>query len=146
MYRVITGLLVLFLSASLAWAASSVTQEHYSAGALNVVEIHWTADATSAEVSDTVISWPINGMIYMAETSPAAVSPTALYDITVLNWAGLDVFGGNLTNRLATESQVAYVATPEAGYFNHGPLIFYVDNNSATSAESYFRLYYRSLE
>lgn len=75
------------------------------------ITITWTADdgTPDAAVSSITIdpaTYGIRGWYwYQTETDPGATAPTAAYDIAVTDASGVDVSGGLLANRSATDSE-----------------------------------------
>ncbi len=76
-----------------------------------VLTITWTADDGSPDAAVTSASldpgtYGIKGWYwYQTETDPGSTAPTAAYDIAVTDEAGVDVSGGLLANRSATDSE-----------------------------------------
>ena len=106
---------MLLLGASLANAqtvtidATEITDQR-----VVVVTIEWTADgagvvpSTSFNTTIPDLTTILEGRhCYYAETQPGVTPPTALYDITIADAWGLDVFGGRLADRSATVAEDA---------------------------------------
>jgi len=119
----------------------------------NIYEItwSWTAGALGAVTSET---WPIDGLVILAESNPGSVSPTANYEIFVADEDGADVFGdtgtaaspgsdGSLANRSQTVSQRAMplVNNVYSATIVGGSVTFYIINNSTVGATGTLKIY-----
>jgi len=107
------------------------------------VTIAWTGDASDGSIPDTafssVIMRDIRGLYAgCAETVPGSTSPTSLYDITIVDEYGLDIFGGALGDRSATATEQTYPKIVSSGIYGNRPinsvLTFKLENNSVASA------------
>lgn len=74
----------------------------------------------------------------------AGTAPTALYDIEILDEYDIDVFGGNLNNRSATESeqQVSKVGDGLSSRLVAGTWTFKLSGNSVNDANGKVVLYF----
>ena len=144
MKRIYTAVAVVLILASIALAASSVTQTYDSVSAdLSVLEYSWTAD-TDGSISNAVSTRYIEGYIVLVETDPGATAPTAAYDIELLSNDGSDLMGGQLADRSATDAE-AEVA--KIGGDVYGPrlvnsnITLSITNNSVNSATGIVRIF-----
>ena len=114
-----------------------------------VLVIDWTADSVDATVPSTATGTAYTDQIkgakvLMALTDPGATAPTDLYDITITDAYGVDVFGGELGNRSTSSSEQAL---PKIGS-GYGPrpvegaLTFNLTNNSVNSATGQVRVFF----
>lgn len=106
----------------------------------------WTADAANGSVPATA-GPEIEGLVFMAVTDPGSTAPTALYDITLTDSDGCDVFGGELSDRSATAIEQA---TPKVGNsyqerYVKGAMTLNITNNSVNSATGTVKVYVHSL-
>lgn len=115
-------------------------------------EIAWTADSTDGTVASTDIVSAAEYLSYLAGrncilavTNPGVIAPTSLYDISINDEYGADVFGLELNNRSATASEQA---TPKIGS-DYAPRVctgiwtFALANNAVLSAAGSCYLYFR---
>ena len=111
-------------------------------GRMAVVTWVWVADDTNATVPDSALSTTHAALLKyyfadMGETIPGAVTaPTALYDVTLDDTNGMDVFGGKLTNRSDTAKEQVLPAIGGAlgSRAVHTGLTLKIANNSVNSA------------
>ena len=85
----------------------TVTQSKKEREGVIEITLDWTADASAATVPDTLIKWPIAGILCYVTTNPGTVAPQDNYDIVVEDKDGVDVMGGELDNRDTAKSEVA---------------------------------------
>ena len=74
--------------------------------------IEWTGAAsggavTAVDFSNAITKDILGRCCSLAVTDPGSIAPTAAYDIEILDEYGVDVFGGNLNNRDAANSEQA---------------------------------------
>lgn len=105
-----------------------------------------TGDAADGSFPDTVLP-PIDGKLLHIETNPGATSPTANYDITIVDQNGIDVLQGVGANRHTTSSERANIVY--SGGLDHpyvtidDVLTLNIDNNSVNSAGIVIELVYQ---
>lgn len=125
--------------------ASTVWTKPYPPGGEGKIEEHlwtWTADdatgAITAEPSEEVIT----GWVMQAEVDPGSTAPTALYDITITNSGGADIFGTELNELSATEYEffVPYVNGTNREVWVNSILTFNATGNSVNSATGTLKL------
>lgn len=115
--------ITLFVSAVMARlvtaADTSTITTTLGTGGVYIQRIAWTADS-SGDKEDVETS--IHGNVLMVVTDPGTTAPADNYDITISDSDGVDIMGGELTNRdTATSEQVvpkigsAYGARPVQG-------------------------------
>jgi len=113
------------------------------------VSIDWVADASDGSVPQT--DFDSTDMIdilgrycIMATTNPGSTAPTNLYDIEILDEDGIDVFGANLKNRSASDSEqvVPKIGMAYGGRVCTGTWTFKLTNNSVNSATGNCTLYF----
>jgi len=128
---------------SVGYGAESCTQTLHGGGDYHVLQMVWVTDG-SGNFTATATGASIDGMVILAETIPSAtVAPTNLYDITLVNSSGIDVFGGALTNRSATVAEQT-MPLQNANYTGvpvMGPLTFDV-TNAGNSKSGTLRIHY----
>jgi len=134
----VSVLLVLFGGSAL--AASSCTAKAYEAGGDIVVELAWTAH-TDGSFTDYAIPANILTMIrgkraHLGITDPGGTAPTTLYDITIDDALGADIFGGALGDRSATATEQT---TPLVNGISRTRLVYTsltltISNNSVNAA------------
>jgi len=100
-----------------------------------------TADASGATFFTKATSEPIDGYVYEVIVNPggtdaSGVTPTALYDITLTDSDGIDIMGGQLANRSATESESAVPKNDGVRCDRkvNGVLTINITNNNVNSA------------
>ena len=111
-------------------------------GRMAVVTWVWVADDTNATVPDSALSTTHAALLKyffadMGETIPGAVTaPTALYDATLEDANGMDVFGGKLTNRSdpAKEQVLPAIGGALGSRAIHTGLTLKIANNSVNDA------------
>lgn len=126
-------------------AGSAVTQDREERDGIVDITLNWTADDTNGSVPETVIDWPIDGILSYVTTNPGATAPTALYDIVLEDKDGVDVMGGALGDRAAAVSEVAFPKEPGTAVNMNGvpvlgQLTFKLTNNLVNSAVGSARL------
>ncbi|HUV77068.1 MAG TPA: hypothetical protein VMW06_03315 [Desulfobacterales bacterium] len=126
-------------------AGSEVTQDREERDGIVDITLNWTADDTDGSVPETVIDWPIDGILSYVTTNPGATAPTDLYDIVLEDKDGVDVMGGALGDRATAVSEVAYPKEPTpavnlSGVPVLGQLTFKLTNNAVNSAVGSARL------
>lgn len=115
------------------------------------VKIDWTAAADGALTPAAIVttgqynSYLAGRECLMAVTAPGVTNPTAAYDITILDEYGVDVFGGELTNRSASanEQAIPIFGTHKTSRICAGPWSFNLSGNSVPSALGSCILYFR---
>ena len=122
--------------------ASTVVTTLWESAGTAAFYIAWTGDDGNGNVDDGTIPVGQGWYVVLGATVPGAVTvPTNLYDITVEDEYGVDVFGGSLANRSSTASQQEPPQNSgETGQFSRmvsGPLTFKIADasqavNSAT--------------
>jgi len=145
---------------------SSTAQARHVLGALHVIEMVWTTDNAGGDYTATATTWAVDGLVVMAETDPApyytrtytsstglftnatassaTYSPTTLYDITLTNFSGADVFGTALNNRSNTTTELTKPLI-NGQYDNvpvFGGLTLNITNNSIGDATGVIRIYF----
>ena len=94
-----------------------------------LLTIDWLSDGSGDDSTSTAdftyMGRPITQYIQgrglnIGQTIPGAVTPTALYDITVLDDNSQDLFGANLTDRSATVTESSY--TYDTAVFGSRPI------------------------
>ncbi|HUV78534.1 MAG TPA: hypothetical protein VMW06_10830 [Desulfobacterales bacterium] len=126
-------------------AGSVVTQEREEREGIVEITLDWTADDTDGGVPETIINWPIAGILSYVTTNPGAPAPQDLYDITLKDEDGVDVMGGALDDRKTATSEVAFPKEPGAtvnlnGVAVSGILTFGLTGNNVNSAVGRVRL------
>lgn len=114
-------------------------------------KIEWTADAADGSVPNTALIEPdgggsnINAFVVLAVTDPGTPAPTASYDVTLEDAAGVDIMGGALTDRSATLSEQAMplISGSPVPRLVKGPLTFKLANNSVNSAQGVCYVYFQ---
>jgi hypothetical protein len=118
---------------------------------LEVIRYSATATADSADGSYPTKSLDVNGAnpvkgyhLFMVVTDPGATAPTDNYDITVVDEFGVDVMGGELTNRdtANTEQAVPLVGGAYGSRFVENDLTVTPTGNSENSATFTIYLYF----
>lgn len=96
----------------------------------------WVADDANGSVPNAQTSEVVTGYVMLGVTNPGATAPTDNYDITVLDEDGVDVFGGELTNRDTANSEQAtpLVGSAYGPRFVNSKLTMALANNSVNSA------------
>jgi hypothetical protein len=113
---------------------------------LSILEFDWIADSGDGSfVPVTTVS--IEGWAFMGITVPGvspAVVPTDQYDITLLDADGVDIFGGELTNRSSTlkEQAVPKIGSVWGKRRVTGVLELVIINNSAHGASGKLKVYF----
>ncbi len=127
------------------WAAGSCTVSIFTTGnpTLKVVTFAWTGDATSGSVPNTAmpggIAAELNGWYaFKALTISGTPAPTNLYDITLEDVNGIDIFAGALMNR----SRTAAEATPAVVWPLEGPLTLKITNQTDAGAKGTLKVYF----
>lgn len=145
LFAIIIAAVILSIT-SLASAAGTVTitgQWVAMDQSMYEVTITWTGDASDGSVPDTAfgsgVMRDIRGLYAgCAETDPGSTSPTALYDITIVDEYALDIYGGALGNRSATATEQTYPKIVSSGIYGTRPissvLTFKLAGNSVASA------------
>lgn len=146
-------------SVTMSWGKISSVDpypEPKNAVSVIAVTILWVADDTDGSVPETDFDTEIMEQIRRryccapAITLPgnhakcAGTAPTALYDIEILDEYDIDVFGGNLNNRSATESeqQVPKVGDGLSSRLVAGQWTFKLSGNSVNDANGKVVLYF----
>ena len=113
------------------------------------VVIDWVADNGDGSVPQTDFDSDdsldiLDRFCVLGVTDPGAVAPTPNYDIEILDEYGVDVFGGNLTNRSATASEQAVpkIGSAYGGRLCAGIWTFKLTNNIVNSATGKCVLYF----
>ena len=117
-----------------AFAAGTIVEtliDHVSGQSVTVTTYTMTSDAAvSAGTFPATAVGPIDGWIIGVETNPGAVTPTADYDITLVDVDGADVMAGALADRSATLTQKVISPQP----YVRGNVTITPTNNSENSA------------
>lgn len=136
--------LLLVISATLTFAASSLTQTQSRLSEnVDMLEMAWTASADGSFTSSPSVSF--NGYIFQVTTIPGYASPTANYDITLTDSDGVDVMGAELSNRSASANEQV---KPKMGNdygdrFVAGGVSLNISNNASANATGKLKIYYR---
>lgn len=98
------------------------------------------ADGSDGGVDDTVIDASLYGIenwfLYSVETIPGPTNPSASYDITVKDAAGLDIANGQLANRSETAAELVNIGAGDFGYpIVRGDLTITMSGNIVHSAK-----------
>lgn len=105
MKKLALAIIFVLMAFNSALGAESCTQTLIGDGAYKIMQLVWVTDG-SGNFTATDTGFDIDGMVILAETIPSATAaPTNLYDITLNNSSGIDVFGGALNNRSSTTAQ-----------------------------------------
>lgn len=108
-------------------------------GGVDAIRLLCTADAADGSFPDTVLP-PFSGTLLALATNPAN-TPTANYDITLIDQDGLDRLNGVGANRHTTTSErVAVTGLPFV--YQGEPLTLNIDNNTQNSAVVEITLYF----
>jgi len=102
--------LILLLIPSLVWAAGSVTDSgkvKYS-NSVSVLTFTWVGAASGGAVTATASTVPIDGYVFMVVTNPGDTAPQDNYDLTLKDSDGVDIMGGELTDRDTANSEQAF--------------------------------------
>ncbi|MBW1739120.1 MAG: hypothetical protein JRJ69_16685, partial [Deltaproteobacteria bacterium] len=99
--------------------------------------VAWSGTSSNTTIADAGIS----GMVLYAEVVPAD-SPTADYDITITNAAGIDLFGGQLNNLSSSAAERREPVVPYV-YWS-GAHTFTWSNQSEASASGTVYVYIRT--
>jgi hypothetical protein len=116
------------------------------------MKVRCKCDTTKSTWDDAVIGHRIDGEIVCVDTYPGEVAPQNNYDPMLVNEQEIDVMGGELDNRSATESQRAFPMTlqQQAYYIVTAPvegcLKVEMTGNNVLGAEWYMFIYYRKKE
>lgn len=96
----------------------------------------WTGDSTNGSVPATACNRAIDGYIILVITNPGSTSPTPDYDITLTDDDGVDVMGGQLMNRDAsnTEQVIPKTGNIIQKRWVSGYITLNLSNNSVASA------------
>ena len=126
-------------------AGSKVDQEREERDGIVEITLDWTADDTDGSVPETIIDWPIAGILSYVTTNPGAPAPQDLYDIALEDEDGVDVMGGALDDRKTATGEVAFPKEPGAtvnlnGVAVAGILTFGLTGNNVNSAVGRVRL------
>ena len=145
MKRLLVGLIVLVMSVlwtpgvwALAPSSGTVTshEDGVSLGVVKVFRVAYTT-ASSGGTFTCSTGMDITGWILLVETDPGVTTPTAAYDVTLVNDNGRDIMGGALTDRsdTATEAVMPLQNGNYTSVFNRGLLVITVTaaGNSKTS-------------
>lgn len=110
---------------------------------LRILVFSWVGDASTGSVPDTAVISRYTNLLrgwycVLAGTVPGSgTAPSSNYDIQILDTYGIDIMGGQLSDRSATESQQA---RPQLCVNDYGPrpiageLTFSLSGNSVASA------------
>jgi len=150
--RLITPLTLLFLFLAIPFARADsyvptltygdAKIDRHDLGSMQVIDISITAEGAGGDagkVSDLVLPFAVDGLVYQVETDPGGTAPTADYDLTLTS-GGLDIMGGSLADRSNTLTQRAFPATGSQA--TRGSLTLTVANQSVASATFSVRIYY----
>ena len=116
------------------------------------MKIEWVADAAAATVPNTALVSAGDYSAYLAGRScglavtipDGTTAPTANYDITIEDANGIDMMGGQLTNRSATakEQVVPKIGDVYGARLCSGIWTFKLANNAVNSAAGTCYLYF----
>ena len=108
-------------------------------------ELTVTTQTGGAFTTAAIGSDEITGWIAMGETDPGSPAPDANYDVTILDSRGVDVFGGELTNRSAsaTEQTMPKIGNAYGERWVNSDLELALAGNTAGSAVTEVRLIVR---
>lgn len=84
-------------------------------GTARKIIVDWVSDSVTGGASGAT-TFEINGTLEKLVTDPGAITPTAAYDITMLDEEGLDVLQGVGVNKSATvteEARIVYSGTSD---------------------------------
>lgn len=147
MKKLLTLALVLALFVpSAAWAANTlaITVDRGTPGIV-VVGYAWVADTDgSFSASNAAHPFPGPAWCFMGVTDPGSTAPTDDYDLTLSDADGADIFGAELNNRDASNSEQV---TPKIGntygarFVKGQTVTLAITNNSVNSATGTLRVY-----
>jgi len=129
-------LLFVLLTVASASASATVTWARLSSKVWRC-QIAWSGTSGNTTITDNNVA----GMVLYAEVVPAD-SPTADYDITITNAAGIDLFGGQLNNLSSSAAERREPVVPYV-YWS-GSHTFTWANQSEASASGTVYVYIRT--
>lgn len=124
--------LVLMAFALPVLAATTVTVTDNTKLQTHTYTIDWTTTSGAITVSDATI-YNVWGEIVDFVVDPGSPAPTSLYDVTIKDARGYDVFRGLLANLSATRTWRDSV-TSGPKWLNQETLTFSLSGNSVTNA------------
>lgn len=139
------AILLVLLMAVPAFGAGSITSA-VSGG--SYIEAVWTGDngSDAIEVADAygVVVTQFDIYVLLVVTNPDG-SPTADYDITLVDSSGVDIMGGELGDRHTSNSEQAmpYIGGGYGPRKVTGPLTITVANQSEAAATITIRIYFQ---
>lgn len=136
-------LLLLLISPIKSFSAGSVDVDWtYITRDVGYITFSWTADSGDGSVPSTA-SMNIQGYVILVVTDPGTPAPTDNYDITLTDENGVDVMGGTLANRDAsnTEQAVPKIGNVYGGRWVSGTVTLNISNNSVGGAKGIVKVY-----
>ena len=130
-------------------AVGSVVHFDRKIGNAIAIVLEWTASSTNATVPaytlpDNVVK-AIQGLsLVLAVTFPGDTPPTAGYNVTITDAYQVDVMGGALMDRSATDTEQAAPSFPGSvgRRITDGRLTLHVSDNAVNSAYGFVALYF----
>jgi hypothetical protein len=138
------GALCSLLFAPCVFAAGTVTQTIAETGRdVRIITLSWTGDASDGSVPSTAISWALADFVFLVVTNPGSTAPTDNYDITLTDSDGVDIMGGEITNRDTsnTEQAVPKIGSVYGTRFVSGTLTFNLTGNIVAGATGTVKIY-----
>lgn len=139
-----TILIVLFLFGNVLAVGTAIQSDVAIYDNVRVLTFICIADASANTYPVTTSKESIDGYVFLVITNPGSPSPTASYDITLTDADGIDVMGGELANRHASDSEQAVPLIGEiyGTRFVNGKITITITNNSVNSAETIVKVFY----
>ncbi len=125
--------------------AGTITQALDRRGAIGVITLTCTADASDGSFPETPLDTKISGRLLALETNPGATAPTDNYEIALDDAEGHDVLEGKGANRDTANTEKVSVVRGAAEYSEVAKsdvLTFKITNNSVNSAIIVAKLYF----
>ena len=124
----------------------TVLQTSSLAGNIRRLTFTCTADAAAATFPDTAVTEKIEGRLLKLVTTPGAVHPTNLYDITLVDQHGHDVLEGVGADRATTTTEEVPIVYSGTGTHpcvdESDTLTLKIANNAVNSAVTVVDVYY----
>jgi len=143
----LAAILIALLVPALSLGADSVVTVSYTSvnSEVSTITWSWLANSGSGAVTSTACT-SFKGWVFMASTDPDGTAiPQDQYDITLSDSDGVDIFGGELTNRSNTTSEHAVPVIGSSYYgarFVNGPLTMALSGNNVGSAKGVLKIYF----